>query len=185
MNTKKKKIYKKNDTQKLSRKNIKNYKNKIKKNTKQKSTKSKSIQQLIKDKTLKEPSRLRVGYVSKEINDKRYVVRLNNKNKKYFAIANKQEIACHLKLKENMSKFIGIYKTGNSSFSSIKGAISFAIRETEREFPKCTTSKGRYNKERENRTYKKAAYDNYNYYKKYWYYKVTNYLKGLRSYKLN
>jgi hypothetical protein len=165
-------------------KNKSNSKYNTKSNTKSNSKKPQTIQQLIKTKVLKEPSNLRVGYVSKEINGKRYVVRLDEKNKKHFAIANKQEIACHLKLKENMNKFIGIYKTGNSSFRSIKGAISFAIRETEREFPKCTTSKGKYNKDRENRTYRRAAYDNYNYYKKYWYYKVANYLKGLRSWKV-
>jgi hypothetical protein len=142
----------------------------------------KTIKQLIKNKTLKEPEKLRVGYVSKEINSKRYIVRLDNNKKKYFAVANKQEIACYLKLKENLNKFISIYKTGNSSFKSIKNAISFAIRETEKEFPKCTTSNRKYNRKLENRTRTRVAYDNYNYYKNYWYYRIKNYLSTLKFY---
>lgn len=162
-------------TKKVSRVNLKDSKSQTNK-------KSQTINQLIKRKELKEAENLRVGYVSKEINGKRYIVRLDNNNKKYFAIANKQEIICYLKLKENMNKFISIYKTGKSSFKSIKNAMSFAIRETEREFPNCTTSKGKYNRKLESRTYKRALYDNYNYYKKYWYYKIKKYFKDFNFY---
>jgi ATP-dependent 26S proteasome regulatory subunit len=177
---------------KKDNKSIRKYKYKNNKKTKKVSrgvlvddnlkNKKKTIKQLIKEQKLKEPEKLRVGYVSKEINGKRYIVRLDSNNKKHFAIANKKEIACHLKLRENMNKFVAIYKTGNSPFKNIKGAISFAIRETSREFPDCTTTNGKYNRKIENRTYKRAVYDNYNYYKKYWYYKITNYLKGLKLY---
>lgn len=159
--------------------------------------KTQTLQELIKNKILKEPEKLRVGYVSKNINGKYYIVRINSKNKKYFSVANKQEIACYLKLKENMSKFIAIYKTGKSSFSNIKSAISFAIRETEREFPYCTTTKIRYSKNktihnsklnrnrsrtsRIVRTSKKQQNlnDNKNYKYNNLYYKIINYIGGL------
>ena len=172
---------------------------KNKSNSNSNSKKPQTIQQLIKTKVLKEPTNLRVGYVSREINSKRYVVRLDEKNEKHFAIANKQEIACYLKLQENISKFIAIYKTGKSSLRNIKTAISLAIQETDREFPKCTTTKKRYSKKRElqssklnktsdrdivprisriskklkdSRNDKKTNYNNL-------YYKIMNYLSGL------
>lgn len=133
------------------------------------------INNLIDNGKLKEPHKLRVGYVSRDINGSRYIVKQDKNKKKYYTIANKAEIECHKKLQENMSKFIAMYKSGHSPFKSIKGAMSFAIKETEKSFPKCTTSKAKYNRSRENRTYIKAITDYLNYYRKYFYYKFLNF----------
>ena len=182
--TKKKRIETSTNTKKI----IKQYKRKSKTKKQSKSEKQskskpkqKSIPELIKSNILKKPELLRVGYISKEINGIRYVVRIK-RNKKYYAIANKYEIDCHLKLRNNIKKYISIFKTGNSPFKTMNNAISFAIRDTEREFIKCTTTNRKYNRSMEGRTYTKKLYDDYNYYSKYWYYKVARYLSKMKNY---
>lgn len=176
-------IYNIKMTFKYTKKNIKTQNFTLKKN-KNKKHKLQSITNLIKLDKLKDPKNLRVGYVSIEINNNRYIVKLKN-NKKIYAIANKYEIACHLKLKENIQKYINIFKTGNSPFKTAKGAISYAIRKTNNEFNKCTTTNSKYNRKNENRTYTRKIYDNYNYYSKYWYHSISRYLDQFKKYLKN
>jgi hypothetical protein len=152
-------------TQNKTNRTIKKNKNKTKRIIKN------NIKQLIKDKKLKDPNKLRIGYISRPINGSRYIVKYNSKKQKYFTKANKAEIECHTLLQQNMKKFISMYKSGHSPFKSIKNAMSFAIKETENTFPKCLTSKGKYNRKLENRSYYQAFLDYINYYKKYYYYK--------------
>ena len=165
-----------NSKSKKSNKNIKKVSSKLLKSVKiNKVFNIKKINKLIKNGKLKPAEQLRVGYVSKLINNCRYIVKIDNNKIKYYNLATKGEIECHTKLQENMKKFIGMYKSGHSPFKTIKGAMSFAIRETHKTFPKCDNTKENYNRKNENKTFTYRILDYINYYKKYIYYKFFNF----------
>lgn len=122
-------------------KTLKKYKKHTEKTRKSTSTRA-TISRLVKDNKLREPNTLRLGHITQPINNVRYIVKPNINGKKYYAIANKEEIECDKRKKENISKFIAIYKSGKSSFKSINAAIKYAIDETDKEFKgRCLTTK--------------------------------------------
>lgn len=133
------------------------------------------INNLITDGELKDPTTLRIGHVTQEFNGSRYIVK-KQYGLKYYTVANNEEIACNTLLKENMGKYISIYKKtkGNGPFKTFNGARSFALKQTRLKYPKCLMVTSKYNIDKENQSVFATFLDNIKYYSKYGYYKLIN-----------
>lgn len=133
------------------------------------------INNLITDGELKDPTTLRIGHVTQEFNGSRYIVK-KQYGLKYYTVANNEEIACNTLLKENMGKYISIYKKtkGKHPFKTYNSAVSFALKQTRLKYPKCLMVTSKYNIDKENQSAFTTFLDNIKYYSKYGYYKFIN-----------
>lgn len=87
---------------------------------------------------LRDPSTLRIGSISKKVNDVRYVVKAKKDGKHYWAKATKPDIQCARYLSKKVKKLLReFYKKKTSRLQSKEQALAVAYSMTAEKFPKC------------------------------------------------
>ena len=88
---------------------------------------------------LRDPSTLRIGSISKKVDDVRYVVKAKKDGKHYWAKATKPDIQCARYLSKKVKKLLReFYKKKTSRLQSKEQALAVAYSMTAEKFPKCS-----------------------------------------------